>query len=267
MLKRGTVWALYALVWDASSAGAVRLASGGGRGAKGKGKGKAAGEAKGTAKAAAQTTGDAKAKPKTKAEAGAEAPAAIHCGALAKDWKDTLEDNFVDKVFTHVAFDRPLKASDGQSYESFALQKWFSRNQTSPVTRQPLPATDLLNENTDLRARTEEHLRRLPALVEAGCAAELQNLKVATSLTLAVPLRLGDVAMLRAFVAVGVGADSGTLPQAAKLGNTATVIALFREMPPGVDVNGVDADGRTALHIAARMGNTDVMNALLNANP
>jgi len=51
--------------------------------------------------------------------------------------------------------------------------------------------------------------------------------------------------------------------RAARLGNADTVKTLLTS--PNVDVNGVDADGNTALIEAARFGHDDVVQALLIA--
>lgn len=57
--------------------------------------------------------------------------------------------------------------------------------------------------------------------------------------------------------------ETVALLQAARLGNADTVKSLL--VSPNVDVNGVDADGNTALIEAARFGHDDVVAALLIA--
>ena len=58
-------------------------------------------------------------------------------------------------------------------------------------------------------------------------------------------------------------AETDALLRAARLGNADTVKTLLAS--PNVDVNGVDADGNTALIEAARFGHDDVVAALLIA--
>ena len=57
--------------------------------------------------------------------------------------------------------------------------------------------------------------------------------------------------------------ETDALLRAARLGNADTVKSLLTS--PNVDVNGVDADGNTALIEAARFGHDDVVEALLIA--
>jgi ankyrin repeat protein len=57
--------------------------------------------------------------------------------------------------------------------------------------------------------------------------------------------------------------ETEALLQAARLGNADTVKSLLAS--PNVDVNGIDADGNTALIEAARFGHDDVVAALLIA--
>ncbi len=57
--------------------------------------------------------------------------------------------------------------------------------------------------------------------------------------------------------------ETEALLQAARIGNADTVKSLLTS--PNVDVNGVDADGNTALIEAARFGHDDVVAALLIA--
>src|ERR1043166_7202158 len=57
--------------------------------------------------------------------------------------------------------------------------------------------------------------------------------------------------------------ETDALLRAARLGNADSVKALLAS--PNVDVNGVDADGNTALIEAARFGHDDVVQALLIA--
>ena len=57
--------------------------------------------------------------------------------------------------------------------------------------------------------------------------------------------------------------ETEALLRAARLGNADSVKALLAS--PNVDVNGVDADGNTALIEAARFGHDDVVSALLIA--
>jgi ankyrin repeat protein len=57
--------------------------------------------------------------------------------------------------------------------------------------------------------------------------------------------------------------ETDALLRAARLGNADTVKSLLAS--PNVDVNGVDADGNTALIEAARFGHDDVVEALLIA--
>ena len=57
--------------------------------------------------------------------------------------------------------------------------------------------------------------------------------------------------------------ETDALLRAARLGNADTVKSLL--VSPNVDVNGVDADGNTALIEAARFGHDDVITALLIA--
>jgi uncharacterized protein len=57
--------------------------------------------------------------------------------------------------------------------------------------------------------------------------------------------------------------ETDALLRAARLGNADTVKSLLTS--PNVDVNGVDADGNTALIEAARFGHDDVVQALLIA--
>ncbi len=57
--------------------------------------------------------------------------------------------------------------------------------------------------------------------------------------------------------------ETDALLRAARLGNADTVKSLLAS--PNVDVNGVDADGNTALIEAARFGHDDVVAALLIA--
>lgn len=58
-------------------------------------------------------------------------------------------------------------------------------------------------------------------------------------------------------------AETDALLRAARAGNADTVKSLLAS--PSVDVNGVDADGNTALIEAARFGHDDVITALLVA--
>lgn len=58
-------------------------------------------------------------------------------------------------------------------------------------------------------------------------------------------------------------AETDALLRAARAGNADTVKSLLAS--PNVDVNGVDADGNTALIEAARFGHDDVITALLVA--
>ena len=58
-------------------------------------------------------------------------------------------------------------------------------------------------------------------------------------------------------------AETDALLRAARAGNADTVKSLLAS--PNVDVNGVDADGNTALIEAARFGHDDVITALLIA--
>ena len=58
-------------------------------------------------------------------------------------------------------------------------------------------------------------------------------------------------------------AETDALLRAARLGNADTVKTLLAS--PNVDVNGVDADGNTALIEAARFGHDEVVAALLIA--
>lgn len=62
---------------------------------------------------------------------------------------------------------------------------------------------------------------------------------------------------------VTTSAETDALLRAARLGNADTVKSLLAS--PNVDVNGVDADGNTALIEAARFGHDDVVEALLIA--
>ena len=81
------------------------------------------------------------------------------------------------------------------------------------------------------------------------------------------------VVFVGTLVVVAVGCNSAkratTTPEtealllAARLGNADTVKSLLAS--PNVDVNGVDADGNTALIEAARFGHDDVVTALLIA--
>jgi len=57
--------------------------------------------------------------------------------------------------------------------------------------------------------------------------------------------------------------ETDALLRAARVGNADTVRSLLAS--PNVDVNGVDADGNTALIEAARFGHDDVVTALLIA--
>jgi ankyrin repeat protein len=57
--------------------------------------------------------------------------------------------------------------------------------------------------------------------------------------------------------------ETDALLRAARAGNADTVKSLLTS--PNVDVNGVDADGNTALIEAARFGHDDVVAALLIA--
>jgi len=57
--------------------------------------------------------------------------------------------------------------------------------------------------------------------------------------------------------------ETDALLRAARAGNADTVKSLLAS--PNVDVNGVDADGNTALIEAARFGHDDVVEALLIA--
>ena len=57
--------------------------------------------------------------------------------------------------------------------------------------------------------------------------------------------------------------ETDALFRAARLGNADTVKSLLAS--PNVDINGVDADGNTALIEAARFGHDDVVEALLIA--
>ena len=57
--------------------------------------------------------------------------------------------------------------------------------------------------------------------------------------------------------------ETDALLRAARAGNADTVKSLLAS--PNVDVNGVDADGNTALIEAARFGHDDVITALLVA--
>ena len=57
--------------------------------------------------------------------------------------------------------------------------------------------------------------------------------------------------------------ETDALLRAARLGNADTVKSLLAS--PNVNVNGVDADGNTALIEAARFGHDDVVSALLIA--
>ena len=57
--------------------------------------------------------------------------------------------------------------------------------------------------------------------------------------------------------------ETDALLRAARAGNADTVKSLLTS--PNVDVNGVDADGNTALIEAARFGHDDVITALLVA--
>lgn len=62
---------------------------------------------------------------------------------------------------------------------------------------------------------------------------------------------------------VTTSAETDALLRAARLGNADTVKTLLAS--PNVDVNGVDAEGNTALIEAARFGHDDVVAALLIA--
>ena len=57
--------------------------------------------------------------------------------------------------------------------------------------------------------------------------------------------------------------ETDALLRAARMGNADTVKSLLTS--PNVNVNGVDADGNTALIEAARFGHDDVVSALLIA--
>ncbi len=57
--------------------------------------------------------------------------------------------------------------------------------------------------------------------------------------------------------------ETDALLRAARIGNADTVKSLL--VSPNVDVNGVDADGNTALIEAARFGHDEVVTALLLA--
>lgn len=57
--------------------------------------------------------------------------------------------------------------------------------------------------------------------------------------------------------------ETDALLRAARMGNADTVKSLL--VSPNVDVNGVDAEGNTALIEAARFGHDDVVEALLIA--
>lgn len=57
--------------------------------------------------------------------------------------------------------------------------------------------------------------------------------------------------------------ETDALLRAARMGNADSVKSLL--VSPNVDVNGVDADGNTALIEAARFGHDDVVQALLIA--
>lgn len=81
------------------------------------------------------------------------------------------------------------------------------------------------------------------------------------------------VALIVTFALCGFGCNSAkrattspetdALLRAARLGNADTVKSLLAS--PNADVNGVDADGNTALIEAARFGHDDVVEALLIA--
>ena len=60
-----------------------------------------------------------------------------------------------------------------------------------------------------------------------------------------------------------ISPETDALLRAARAGNADTVKSLLAS--PNVDVNGVDADGNTALIEAARFGHDDVIEALLIA--
>jgi uncharacterized protein len=57
--------------------------------------------------------------------------------------------------------------------------------------------------------------------------------------------------------------ETDALLRAARMGNADTVKSLLTS--PNLDINGVDADGNTALIEAARFGHDDVVQALLIA--
>ena len=63
--------------------------------------------------------------------------------------------------------------------------------------------------------------------------------------------------------ATSTSPETDALLRAARAGNADTVKSLLAS--PNVDVNGVDADGNTALIEAARFGHDDVVEALLIA--
>ena len=55
-------------------------------------------------------------------------------------------DAFICPITYDIMVD-PVVASDGNSYERAAIVDWFSRNNTSPITREPMPNTLIQNRN------------------------------------------------------------------------------------------------------------------------
>lgn len=54
----------------------------------------------------------------------------------------------------------PVKAADGHTYERYAIEEWFEKASTSPMTNLPV-ASKVLMPNVYVKSIIENHLKKM----------------------------------------------------------------------------------------------------------
>lgn len=62
-----------------------------------------------------------------------------------------------------VEFDDPVRAADGRAYERSAIELWLTKNDTSPMTNEPMPHKRLVPD-PELKQKMLDVVARLAAL-------------------------------------------------------------------------------------------------------
>ncbi|MGB6975863.1 MAG: ankyrin repeat domain-containing protein [Gammaproteobacteria bacterium] len=150
---------------------------------------------------------------------------------------------------TQDLFKKPIRASDGCTYEETAITEWVKRGGTSPVTRQSLDATFTPDE--DKQKEIEQFFKKNNLCTQQQFLQAMLNGDISQ-------VNYPDNYLFEATDSYG----NTALHLAAAGGHVELVKQLLAE---GVNLEACDYNGDTPLHCAAMRGQDKVVKVLIEA--